>query len=86
MGDLRALRELQPFPSPALRRSWERGLCFLPVNGTWERKQWWPLLTLLIGYRISNKAILKTGHLEPTVSSVFWLQRQTQHSVRALGP
>lgn len=86
MGDLRALRELRPFPPPALRRSCERGLCFLPVNGTWERKQSWPLLTLLIGYRISNKAILKTGHLEPTVSSVFWLQRQTQHSVRALGP
>lgn len=59
---------------------------FSPVNGTWKRKQSWPLLTLLRGYRISNEASLKTGHLEPTVSSVFWLQRQVQHSVRVLGP
>lgn len=83
MGDLRELPAL-PFSCPSEELG--KGSLLLPVHGTWKRKQSWPLLTLLMGYRISNKAILKTGHLEPTVSSVFWLQRQIQLSVRALGP
>lgn len=87
VGDLRALRELPGLPFSCPPEELGKGsLLSPPVNGTWKRKQSWPLLTLLRGYRISNEASLKTGHLEPTVSSVFWLQRQVQHSVRVLGP